>query len=127
MDRRQKLVDVFEDTQRFYRENPLLSKAIQAAKAATKLYEADDYPDIPCAPDADGTVLVTKYKTFEAAISIHADPPEWKIAVLNFASATNPGGGVSPGRELMQMLNTVSNANAGVALGSVLSEKPGRT
>lgn len=97
MDRRQKLVEVFEDTQRLYRENPFLSKAIQAAKAATKLYEADDYPDIPGSLEADGTIAVTKHKTFESAISIHAVHPDWKIAVLNFASATNPGGGVRTG------------------------------
>ena len=97
MDRRQKLVEVFEDTQRLYRQNNLLSKAIQDTKAATKLYEADDYPVIPGATEADGTIAVTKHKTFEAAISIHAGHPEWKIAVLNFASATNPGGGVRTG------------------------------
>lgn len=97
MDRRQKLVEVFDDTQRFYNQNPQLSRSLQVAKSATELYEADDYPDIPDFPDEDGTVVVTKHKTFEATISIHADHPEWKITVLNFASATNPGGGVKTG------------------------------
>lgn len=97
MDRRQKLVEAFKDTQRLYRQNILLSKAIQDAKATTKLYEEDDYPDILGSPEADGTIAVTKHKSFEAAISIHADHPLWKIAVLNFASATNPGGGVRTG------------------------------
>ncbi len=30
-------------------------------------------------------------------MQIHVEHPEWKIAVLNFASATNPGGGVETG------------------------------
>lgn len=97
MDRRERLVEVFENTQRFYTENPLLSKAVQATKAATKLYEAEDYPDIPDTPEMGGSVIVTQHKTFEAAMKIHADHPEWKITVLNFASATNPGGGVKTG------------------------------
>lgn len=94
MDRRQRLIGVFEDTQRFYTQNPLLSKAVREAKAATKLCEAEDYSDISDATEADGSVTVTKHKSFEASMKIHADHPEWKIAVLNFASATNPGGGV---------------------------------
>jgi uncharacterized protein (TIGR02452 family) len=97
MDRRQRLIDVFEDTQRFYTQNPLLSKAVREAKAAPKLCEAEDYSDISDATEADGSVIVTKHKSFEASLKIHADHPEWKIAVLNFASATNPGGGVKTG------------------------------
>ena len=97
MDRRQRLIDVFEDTQRFYTQDPLLSKVVQEARTATKLYEAEDYPVIPDTPEMDGHVIVTKHKSFEAAMKIHADHPEWKITVLNFASATNPGGGVKTG------------------------------
>ena len=97
MDRRQRLIGVFEDTQRFYTQNPLLSKAVREAKAATKLCEAEDYSDISDATEADGSVTVTKHKSFEASMKIHADHPEWKIVVLNFASATNPGGGVKTG------------------------------
>lgn len=97
MDRRQKLVEIFEDTQRFYSQNPQLAKAVQVAKDTTKLYEADDYPMILSSERYDCQITVTKHKSFEAAMMIHADHPEWKIAVLNFASATNPGGGVKTG------------------------------
>ena len=97
MDRRQRLIDVFEDTQRFYTQNPQLSKAVQTARTSTKLYEAEDYPDIPNDAVTSGSIIVTKHKSFEAAMKIHAEHPEWKIAVLNFASATNPGGGVRTG------------------------------
>ena len=46
MDRRQKLIEVFEDTQEFYRQNSQLANAVHMAKGATKLYEPDDYPDL---------------------------------------------------------------------------------
>ena len=97
MDRRQKLIEIFEDTQRFYAQNARLANAVQAAKAATKLYEADDYSGAPAAEGSECPVTVTRHKTFEAAMQIHVEHPEWKIAVLNFASATNPGGGVETG------------------------------
>ena len=97
MDRRQKLIKIFEDTQRFYAQNAQLANAVQAAKAATKLYEADDYSGEPVAEGSEYLVTVTKHKTFEAAMQIHKEHSEWKIAVLNFASATNPGGGVKTG------------------------------
>ena len=97
MDRRQRLIDVFEDTQRFYTQNSRLSRAVQTARNATKLYETEEYLDIPGDTVTSGSVIVTKHKSFEAAMKIHTEHPEWKIAVLNFASATNPGGGVKTG------------------------------
>ena len=97
MDRRQRLIEIFEDTQRFYSQNTLLANAVQAAKAATKLYEEDDFSGDPATKETECRITVTKHKTFEAAMKIHAEHPEWKIAVLNFASATNPGGGVKTG------------------------------
>ena len=97
MDRRQRLIEIFDDTQRFYAQNAALAKALQDARKATKLYEADDYPAITKQADLEGTVAVSKHKTFEAAMLIHKEHPDWKIAVLNFASATNPGGGVKTG------------------------------
>ena len=97
MDRRQRLIEIFEDTQRFYSQNPQLSKAAQAAKTATKLYEENDPLGELAGKGSEGQIVVSKHKTFEAAMQLHAEHPEWKIAVLNFASATNPGGGVRTG------------------------------
>ncbi|MBQ8093935.1 MAG: TIGR02452 family protein, partial [Clostridia bacterium] len=45
----------------------------------------------------EGIVKVTRQRTFEAAIEIHCRKPQDRIAVLNFASAVNPGGGVKHG------------------------------
>ncbi len=94
MERWERLIGIFEDTKQFYTQNTRLAEAVRAAKAAAKLYEADDYAGEPAAKGPECRVTVTGHKTFEAAMRIHAEHPEWKTAVLNFASAVNPGGGV---------------------------------
>lgn len=96
MDRKEQLIEVFNDTQRFMRENEVLAAAVETSKAAAKLYGVEDYPELPEMKKA-GTVTVTKSRTFEAAMRLHADHPGAKVAVLNFASATKPGGGVKTG------------------------------
>ncbi len=40
---------------------------------------------------------VTAFRSFEAAVREKRRDPEKRVAVLNFASATNPGGGVTKG------------------------------
>lgn len=108
---------------------------MEKSRKNTKLYEPDDYPDLPIlgtveslwaiADNPDGSisaqgaayaamkeiengapndpvvhmqeVRVSKHKTFEAAMALHKEFPDKKIAVLNFASATRPGGGVKNG------------------------------
>lgn len=97
MERWEKLIEIFDDTQQFYTTNARLAGAVREAKAAAKLYEADDYSGEPAAKRPECRIAVTGHKTFEAAMRIHAEHPEWKIAVLNFASAVNPGGGVMNG------------------------------
>ena len=44
-----------------------------------------------------GAVTVSRHSTFEAARKLHQKYPAKRIAVLNFASAVNPGGGVTLG------------------------------
>ena len=97
MDRRQRLIEIFEDTQKYYTQNAELAKAVSASKAATRLYQQDDYPEGLTGLGEDCLITVTKNKSFEAAMKIRKEHPDWKIAVLNFASATNPGGGVKTG------------------------------
>ena len=96
MDRRERLTAVFEDTQAYYTNNRRLADAVQRSKAAVKLYAENDYPELPVVAKT-GSIVVTKSKTFEAAMRLHETHPGAKIAVLNFASATNPGGGVKSG------------------------------
>lgn len=96
-DRKQQLIYVFMDTQNFYMENKTLAAAVAYGQQHTKLYEPDDYPEIPASNARPGQVQVIAAKTFETAVNVHKSFPDKKIAVLNFASATRPGGGVKNG------------------------------
>ena len=95
-DRRQKNVEIFEDTRRFYNEEPFLRESIEKSIAATALYTGENERSLPD-ETRGGQVRVTKHRTFEAAVKLHEEYPGKRIAVLNFASATNPGGGVTRG------------------------------
>lgn len=94
-DRRQWLVQVFDDTQEFYTENAVLAEAVKRSIAGTILYEADDYPELPTNLGKSCVVSVTQGKTFQTAMDLYR--PGSRTAVLNFASATTPGGGVKTG------------------------------
>ena len=95
--KRDQLAEVFRDTQAFYKENRFLRESAENAVEKTVYYSADEYPPLSKSADKQGAVRVSKSKTFEAAIELHKDYPDMTIAVLNFASATNPGGGVKNG------------------------------
>ena len=96
-DRKQQLINVFQDTQEFYTVNKTLAAAVAYGRQNAKLYEPDDYPEIPVSNAKTGQVQVIAAKTFETAMNLHKASPDRKIAVLNFASATRPGGGVKNG------------------------------
>lgn len=89
--------EVFRDTERMMRENARLSAAIRASlKGQDLILEGDDVPE-PAAKSGAGAaceVIVSKKRTFEAASGY---AKSFKTAVLNFASSTNPGGGVVNG------------------------------
>lgn len=130
-----KNIAVFSDTQQFYQTDPVLQAAISVGRKDTKLYAANDYPDLPIlgtierlwevADDPNGSlsaqgaaaqaiqaiengapfdpvihaqeIRVDNARTLEAAMKLRKEFPDKKIAVLNFASATRPGGGVKTG------------------------------
>ena len=96
-DRRERLIQVFEDTKTFIREEPTLAQKAAEARQATEFYPVEEYPQISAQPDKEGTIRVTRKKTFETAMALHKEHKDWRIAVLNFASATTPGGGVTKG------------------------------
>ncbi len=97
MDKREILKEVFADTQKYYQEDPVLDASVQKMKAATRLYEAEEYPPLAAGAARAGEIRVTTHKTFEAAAALAKEFPGRKIAVLNFASAVRPGGGVKHG------------------------------
>ena len=97
MDKRERLAVIFRDTQQFYSTNPALMAAVEASRKNTKLYDAGAEPGFPDGVNKAGAVTVTKSRTYEAAMRLSDTYPGRKIAVLNFASATKPGGGVING------------------------------
>lgn len=94
-DRRQKLAEIFEDTQSLYMTDNTLQRAVNDCKI--ELFDCGNYPQLPSPLPYPGTVHVTKRRSFEAAMKNQREHPAWKICVLNFASATKPGGGVKGG------------------------------
>ena len=96
-DKMQRLQAIFEDTMNLIMCNDFLRQKAQESLSQTKCYQPDDYPSIEIRPKAEGRITVTRHSTFEAAQKLHIAHPEKRIAVLNFASATNPGGGVKSG------------------------------
>ncbi|MGN0608690.1 MAG: TIGR02452 family protein [Oscillospiraceae bacterium] len=94
----EKRIEIFEDTMRLCKENAKLAEAIKTSKANTKFYAADDCPKKANLNTERSTEInVTSERTLEAAKRLSEKYGGKRIAVLNFASATNPGGGVTKG------------------------------
>ena len=88
-------VTVFKDTEKLCKTNPMLSESVKKAIAAQKLIlEGDTVAEQKKNLYEDAAnILVTKKRTFEAAAAYKNQ----HVAVHNFASASNPGGGVTKG------------------------------
>ena len=92
---REENIIIFNDTEKLCKTNEKLKESIDNSIKKQKLIlEADNIP----APDlkkyqARAKLIVSQKRTYEAASAYK----EKKVAVLNFASASNPGGGVVRG------------------------------
>jgi uncharacterized protein (TIGR02452 family) len=95
--RKEKLINVFKDTENIITKNKYVAAAANYCAENTKVYKEDDNITYTVENGIEQNVYVSKNKTFEAAMLLHKKYPGKKIAVLNFASATNPGGGVKSG------------------------------
>ncbi len=94
MDRRTYLISVFEDTMERIKEDAELTFAEKQSISMQKLILENEPMDIPTPRYADeAKVIVTRNRSFEAA----ANYINQRVCVLNFASATNPGGGITRG------------------------------
>ena len=91
---RQNRIAVFQDSLERLENNPKLKRLTNDAVSNTQLYR-EGYVATAKASYADCSISVNADCTFEAA-EILAEKHA-KVAVLNFASATNPGGGVAKG------------------------------
>ena len=95
MDRRSYLISVFDDTLCRINGDVSLHMAQQQSIAEQKLIHGTDSMLFVPSPrfDKEADVIVTPNRTFEAAGHYKGQ----RVCVLNFASATNPGGGVTRG------------------------------
>lgn len=96
-DAREKRVEVFQDTMKLCKENAVLAETIKNSIQNTKFYPAEGEISLEVPKDKKGVVSVSKDRSFQAAFRLREKYPNGKIAVHNFASATNPGGGVEHG------------------------------
>ena len=97
INKREKLASIFQDTRQFYSTEPMLIVSVESSRKNTILYDDGKTPDFPNAVGRVGNVAVTRSRSYEAAVRLTRQYPGKRIAVLNFASATNPGGGVVHG------------------------------
>lgn len=93
--RREENIDIFQDTLRIFQENECLIKATKVAQENQQVIPETEILDDTRTTlyDNPATVIVSKKRSFEAA-SAYKDQ---KVCVHNFASASNPGGGVKNG------------------------------
>lgn len=84
-------IAIFEDTRKIYQTDPELVAAIRASNHMQEvILESDEMKAIPPRFVEPAEIIVSKKRSFEAAQGY----PIYPTCVLNFASATNPGGGV---------------------------------
>ena len=87
-------VAIFEHTMDLCKTNPALVEAIRTSgRKQTVILEADPLEPVTPRFDTPANIFVTRNRTYEAAEQYQGQ----KTCVLNFASATNPGGGVAWG------------------------------
>ena len=95
MDRNQN-VEIFQDTRRMWETDAELKRAAaESVRRQCLILEGDRVADHRGGRryETPARVMVSRKRSFEAA----AGYPEDRVCVMNFASATNPGGGVIRG------------------------------
>ena len=93
----QERIEVFKDTQDWIDSDSVLSASVAAAKKKTTVFYEDDYPDFDAGNVRSGIIAVTGDRSFQAAMRLHEENPQARIAVMNFANAFHAGGGVTSG------------------------------
>ena len=94
MGRREINVEIFQDTTEFLNESEKLLTATAETRRKQKLILADqEIPKSGSHYEQAANVIVSGKRTLEAASAYKGK----KVCILNFASATNPGGGVVHG------------------------------
>ncbi len=94
-DRRTKNVNIFNDTMDWISGSKKLHDAVALSINNQRLYLGSEEAAIPEPSGKACVTVVSTKRSFEAAAAYARE--EKKVCVLNFASATNPGGGVTHG------------------------------
>lgn len=94
-DRRAKNAEIFKDTEHLYKSNDTLKGVVQHSINNQKLILTRDNVKYEITDGRAGKVVVSGKRTLEAS-EAYAKQGK-RVCVLNFASATNPGGGVVHG------------------------------
>lgn len=88
-------IEIFEDTQHLYKTNQRLAEAVTKSSREQQMFGSRrciiGFDDRTHAHPAK--IIVSSKRTLEAATAYEGK----KVCILNFASATNPGGGVTKG------------------------------
>ena len=96
IDRRVKNAEIFRDTERRYKTDPKLISSIRQSTEEQVFISEKEAVIIPTLEKKINTsIVVSGRRSLEAAE--HYAKQGKKVCVLNFASATNPGGGVVNG------------------------------
>lgn len=96
IDRRTKNAEIFRDTERRYVSDPTLMQAVQQSTDNQVFIAESENVIVSSAYKTEkAKVIVSGKRSLEAAESYAKQGK--KVCVLNFASATNPGGGVVNG------------------------------
>ena len=97
MSNREDRIRVFRDTQDWIENNPVLAASVKRARQTTEVFYEDDYPGFDASAVKDTKITVSGDRSFQAAMRLHEETPDAKIAVMNFANAFQAGGGVTTG------------------------------
>ncbi len=90
-------IEIFLDTLNWIEDDKILSDSIDIAKKKTTVFYEDNYPYYDPSKEEETQITVSRDRSYQAAIRLHRENPEDKIAVMNFANAFHPGGGVNRG------------------------------
>ena len=95
INRREQNAEIFKDTERRYQADEKLKSAVKNSIEKQKLILANEQIEISTEKNKTGKVIVSGKRTLEASESYAKQGK--KVCIHNFASATNPGGGVTRG------------------------------
>ena len=94
---KQARIKIFNNTYGRCQSDPELATAIVYSKQKTEVFYENEYPIGEPPAQYRTEIVVSQKRSFEAAMDLKKERPAAKVAVLNFANAFHPGGGVTTG------------------------------